>query len=239
MSSMRFRQLFDAGSSTYTYVLGDEASGAAAVIDPVRERIDELLQAVAEAGLRLEWALETHTHADHVTGGGLLQEKVGARMAVHHLANACSCADLSLSEGHVLNVGALELTCLETPGHTPDGVSFLVRAEKMVFTGDTLLIGTCGRTDFQGGDAGALYDAIHGKLFTLPDDVVVYPAHDYNGKTHTTIGVEKRQNARAAGRSREEFIQLMGSLNLPPPRRIAENLPANNRCGLDGTPHGA
>jgi glyoxylase-like metal-dependent hydrolase (beta-lactamase superfamily II) len=236
---MFFRQLFDPDSSTYSYVLGDPTTRAAAVIDPVRERVDELLAALADGDLQLEWALETHTHADHVTGGGLLRERTGARMAVHHLANACSCADRSLSDGDVLRAGALEMTCLETPGHTPDGMSFYLPAERMVFTGDTLLIGTCGRTDFQGGDAGALYDAIHGKLFTLPDEVLVYPAHDYKCCAHSTIGRERRENARAAGRSRGEFIQLMGSLNLPPPKKIAEAVPANARCGLDGTPHGA
>jgi sulfur dioxygenase len=238
-TDMFFRQLFDPDSSTYTYVLGDEASRAAAVIDPVRERIDEVIAALAEGELRLEWSLETHTHADHVTAGGLLRDRIGARMAVHHLANACSCADLSLADGELLRVGAIEIRCLETPGHTPDGLSFLVLDHKMVFTGDALLVGTCGRTDFQGGDAGALYDAIHQKLFTLPDEVVVYPGHDYKGNKQTTIGAEKRANTRAAGRTREEFIELMGSLNLPPPRKIAEAVPANARCGLDGTPHGA
>jgi glyoxylase-like metal-dependent hydrolase (beta-lactamase superfamily II) len=235
---MFFRQLFDPDSFTYTYVIGDEASQGAAVIDPVRERIDEVLGVISEHGLRLEWSLETHTHADHVTGGGLLRDKTGTRMAVHHLANACSCADRSLADGDIVRVGALEIRCLETPGHTPDGMCFLVNG-RMVFTGDTLLVGTCGRTDFQGGDAGALYDAIHRKLFTLPDDVIVYPGHDYQGNTQTTIGAEKRSNTRAAGRGRAEFVTLMGSLHLPPPTKIAEALPANARCGLDGTPHGA
>jgi glyoxylase-like metal-dependent hydrolase (beta-lactamase superfamily II) len=160
-------------------------------------------------------------------------------MAVHHLANACACADLSLSDGEVVRLGALELRCLETPGHTPDGISYLIQDHKMVFTGDTLLVGTCGRTDFQGGDAGALFDAIQRKLFILADDVVVYPGHDYKGSTQTTIGAEKRHNARLAGHTRDGFIALMGSLNLPPPRKLAEALPANARCGLDGTPHGA
>ena len=236
---MFFRQLFDPESSTFTYVLGDEETRAACVIDPVRERAADVLAALAEGNLRLEWTLETHTHADHVTGGGLLREKTGARMAVHHLANACSCADLSLSDGEVIRLGALELRCLETPGHTPDGISYLVPDQKLVFTGDTLLVGTCGRTDFQGGDAGSLWDSIHKKLFALDEDVVVYPGHDYKGNLRTTIGAEKQGNARTSGRTRDEFIQLMGSLNLPPPRKIAEALPANERCGLDGTPHGA
>jgi glyoxylase-like metal-dependent hydrolase (beta-lactamase superfamily II) len=236
---MFFRQLFDPESSTFTYVIGDEETRAACVIDPVRERAADVLAVLEEGNLRLEWALETHTHADHVTGGGLLREKTGARMAVHHLANACSCADLSLSDGEVVRLGALEIRCLETPGHTPDGLSFLIADHRMIFTGDTLLIGTCGRTDFQGGDAGNLWDSIQKKLFALPDETVVYPGHDYKGNQQTTIGAEKRQNARASGRTRDEFIQLMGSLNLPPPRKIVEALPANARCGLDGTPHGA
>lgn len=235
---MFFRQLFDPDSSTYTYVLGDERTRRAVVIDPVRERVDEVLAVLAEAGLELEYTLETHVHADHVTGGGLLRERTGARMGIHGLANDCACADVSLGDQDELVVGELRIAVLHTPGHTPDSVSYLVNG-RMVFTGDALLVGTCGRTDFQGGDPGALYDSLHERLFTLPDDVIVYPGHDYKGNTHTTIGQEKRANDRAAGRTREEFIALMRSLNLPPPRKLDEAVPANKRCGLDGTPHSA
>src|SRR6185369_9764596 len=170
-------------------------------------------------------SLETHTHADHVTGGGLLRERTGCRLAVHADANACGCSDLPLRDGDALSVGALAIRALATPGHTPDSLSYAVGSA--VFTGDALLVGTCGRTDFQGGDPGALYDSLQ-RLFQLPDDTIVYPGHDYQGRTHTHIGDERRGNTRAAGRTRDEFVALMRSLQLPPPRRIAEAVPANS-----------
>jgi glyoxylase-like metal-dependent hydrolase (beta-lactamase superfamily II) len=166
----------------------------------------------------------------------VLRERTGARLAIHHLANACACSDRSLADGDEVRVGAVTLRVLETPGHTPESVSYLVDG-RMVMTGDALLVGTCGRTDFQHGDPGALYDAIHARLFTLPDDVIVYPGHDYKGQTSSTIGRERAGNARLTGRTRDEFIALMSHLNLPPPRRIAEALPANERCGEGGIPH--
>lgn len=235
---MFFRQLFDPDTSTYTYVIADEDSKAAAVIDPVRERVDEVLALADKEGLSLQWALETHVHADHVTGGGLLRERTGARVAMHHAAGDCGCADLVLSEGAEIRLGRHRIRVIETPGHTPDSVSYLVD-DAMVFTGDALLVGTCGRTDFQGGDPGQLYDSLHGKLFRLPDDVVVWPGHDYQGKTHTTIGAERAGNARAAGRTRDEFIALMNGLQLPKPRRMDEAVPANRHCGLEREHHGA
>jgi glyoxylase-like metal-dependent hydrolase (beta-lactamase superfamily II) len=235
--TMFFRQLFDPESSTYTYLLGDEVSREAAVIDPVRERTAEILAALKEAGFSLHLSLETHVHADHVTGGGDLRTATGARLGMHALANECHCADLSLRGGDECAVGALRIRVLETPGHTSESVSYLVGT--MVFTGDALLVGTCGRTDFQGGDAGALFDSIHDVLFALPDDVVVYPGHDYQGHKSTTIGAEKLHNKRAVGRTRAEFIALMNGLNLPPPKKLAEAVPANRHCGLDGTPHSA
>lgn len=226
---MLFRQLFEPETSTFTYVLGDEAAGVAAVIDPVRERAHEVLAVVADAKLRLAFTLETHVHADHVTGGGILREATGARYGVHPAAG-CGCADVPLEDGAELRVGGIAIRVIHTPGHTPCSVSLLVD-RAMVLTGDALLVGTCGRTDFQGGDPGALYDAIHGRLFTLPDEVVVYPGHDYRGMTSSTIRREKRENGRAAGRTREAFIELMNGLGLPPPRRMAEAVPANLRCG--------
>src|SRR5262245_42138559 len=153
---MDVRQLFDPESSTYTYVVVDPAAKTAVVIDPVKDRLDELL--AAASGLKIEWSLETHTHADHITAAAAVRDKTGAQLGVHHAANACECSDRSLVHGDVLHVGALEIRCLETPGHTPDGMCYLIDGQA-VFTGDTLLVGTCGRTDFQGGDPGALYDA--------------------------------------------------------------------------------
>ncbi len=232
---MWFRQLFDPESSTFTYLVGDEPLGEALVIDPVRERVDEVVAALA--GRRLRWSLDTHVHADHVTAGSLLRERTGAQVVLPALASDCGCADLTLADGDVLELGELRVSALHTPGHTPEGLCYLVAGQ--VFTGDTLLVGTCGRTDFQGGDAGLLYDAIHGRLFTLPDDTVVWPGHDYKGANRTTIGAEKRANARVAGRTRGEFIALMAALHLPPPSKIDEAVPANRRCGLDRTPQGA
>jgi glyoxylase-like metal-dependent hydrolase (beta-lactamase superfamily II) len=232
---MWFRQLFDAESSTFTYLVGDEAARAALVIDPVRERIDDVIAALE--GRTLRWALDTHVHADHITAGALLRERTGAQVVLPALASDCGCADLTLADGDQLALGALTLRAIHTPGHTPESLCYLVAGQ--LFSGDALLVGTCGRTDFQGGDAGELYDSIHQRLFTLPDDTVVWPAHDYKGHTHTTIGEEKHGNARLAGHSRAEFIALMAELHLPPPRKLDEAVPANRRCGLDRTPQGA
>jgi sulfur dioxygenase len=233
VDGMWLRQLFDAESSTYTYLVGDGAE--ALVIDPVLERADEVVAALE--GRALRFTIDTHVHADHITAGSELRARTGARVVLPALASDCGCADLTLADGDTLTLGGLTLRALHTPGHTPEGLCYLVG--DALFTGDTLLVGTCGRTDFQGGDAGELYDSVHGKLYALPDATVVWPAHDYQGRTHTTIGAEKASNARLAGRTREEFVALMAGLHLPPPRKIAEAVPANRRCGLDRTPQGA
>jgi sulfur dioxygenase len=232
---MWFRQLFDPESSTYTYLVGDDASGDTLVIDPVRGREADVLALLA--GRTLRFTVDTHVHADHITAGSLLRERTGARIALPALASDCGCADLTLADGDELRVGTLVLRVVHTPGHTPESVCLV--AGDQVFTGDTLLVGTCGRTDFQGGDAGALYDSITRRLYALPDATTVWPGHDYAGHTSTTIGAERSGNARVAGRSRAEFIALMDSLHLPPPRKIEEAVPANRRCGLDRTPQGA
>jgi glyoxylase-like metal-dependent hydrolase (beta-lactamase superfamily II) len=229
---MIFRQLFDAESSTYTYLIGDSFSRRAALIDPVLEQTDRDLRLVAELGLELDVVLETHVHADHVTAAGLLRERTGAR-TVASVAGA-PCVDRRVRHGESVRIGELALTVLETPGHTDDGLSYLLGDR--VFTGDTLLVRSAGRTDFQNGDAGQLYDAITTVLFRLPDETLVYPAHDYKGMTVSTIGEEKRLNPRIAGKSREEFIALMGALALPPPKKLAIAVPANRACGA--LPHG-
>lgn len=221
------RQLFDADSSTYTYLLGDRAAGVAALIDPVREHVERDLALVAQLGLRLTHVLDTHVHADHVTGAGELRARTGAR--THASAIGAPCVDVALHDGDVVAIGDLRLTALATPGHTDDGVTFALPGA--VFTGDTLLVRGCGRTDFQNGDAGALYDSVVGRLFTLPDATIIYPGHDYRGHTSSTIGEERAHNPRLAGRSRDEFIALMASLALPPPRKLAEAVPANRACG--------
>lgn len=224
---MLFRQLFDRDSSTYTYLLADEQTRAAVLIDPVREQVERDLELIDELGLRLVYVLDTHTHADHVTGAGLLRERTGARTVT--AVGAAPCADLHVADGHVLTVGDLSIEVLATPGHTDDSLSF--RVGDRVFTGDALLIRAAGRTDFQSGDAGHLYASITERLFTLSDDTLVYPGHDYRGHTVSTIGEEKRFNRRIARRSREDFVEVMDGLNLPAPKRIHEAVPANRACG--------
>lgn len=224
---MIFHQLHDPATFTYTYLLGDEGSRQAVLIDPVREQLERDVTLLREQGLALRYILETHVHADHVTAASALRERTGAQTAVSQ--RGASCADRKLAEGDRLCIGALELRVLETPGHTDDSLSFVLGDR--VFTGDALLIGGTGRTDFQNGDAGVLYDSITGKLFALPDATLVFPGHDYRGQKVTTIGAEKRENPRLAGRSREEFSALMARLDLPRPAHIDEAVPANRACG--------
>jgi glyoxylase-like metal-dependent hydrolase (beta-lactamase superfamily II) len=223
-----FEQLFDPESSTYTYLLGDDVAKLALLIDPVVEQVERDLERVAAHGLKLVYTLETHVHADHVTGGAALTERTGSRPVVSR-KSPVECEAVRLSQGDRLTVADLAIEVLETPGHTPESLSYVVGDK--VFTGDALLIGTCGRTDFQGGDAGTLWDSIQTRLFALPEATVVYPAHDYNGRTSSTIGAEKRGNSRVTGRTRAEFVALMDHLGLPPPKKIDVALPANLACG--------
>ena len=223
-------QLFDAVSSTYSYVLVDPRTLDAVMIDPVDSQFDVYSALIGREALRLRYVLETHTHADHITGSSLLRERTGAKAAAP-LPCGIVAADLQLEDGEELRFGDETIRALNTPGHTAGSMSYLWR--DCVFTGDTLLIGGCGRTDFQSGDAGVLYDSITQKLYALPDATVVFPAHDYKGRTFSTIGDEKRTNARVAGRSREQFIHLMGELQLPRPRMIDIAVAANQRLGQD------
>lgn len=226
---MIFRQLFDADTWTYTYLIGDPLSGEAIFIDPVKGHVEEYLGLLAECGLKLKYTLETHVHADHVTGSGLLRQKTGAKTGVNPLCGA-SLADLALQDGEILRFGAEEIRVIATPGHTPGSISFLWRDR--LFTGDSLFINGCGRTDFQGGDPGALYDAITTRLFSLPGEFLVYPGHDYNGRYVSCIAQERTLNPRLAGKSREEFIAIMNNLKLPPPKYIGIAVPANRMCGF-------
>ena len=221
------RQLFDLESSTYTYLIADRSAGVAALIDPVAEQLERDLGLVAELGLRLTHVLDTHVHADHLTAAGALRARTGAR--THASAAGAPCVDVALVDGDVIQLGAVALIAMATPGHTDDGLTFAVPGA--VFTGDTLLVRSCGRADFQNGDAGALYDSITTRLFTLPDDTLVYPGHDYQGRTVTTIGEEKRWNPRLAGKDKAAFVAIMGQLDLPPPRKLAIAVPANRACG--------
>lgn len=238
---MIFRQLFDQESSTYTYLLADERSREALLIDPVLEQAERDVTLVSQLGLQLRLVLDTHIHADHITAAGVLRERTGA----HTLAGerGAQCVDRHLAPDEIVRLSGLALRVLSTPGHTRDSVSYLLldpsddsKPGDRVFTGDALLIRAAGRTDFQSGDAGALYDSITRQLFTLPDSTLVYPGHDYAGRTVTSVAEEKRWNARIAGRSREQFIEVMRALNLPEPTRIHEAVPANQACGRAPAP---
>jgi glyoxylase-like metal-dependent hydrolase (beta-lactamase superfamily II) len=228
-------QLFDVESSTFTYFLIDRATREAMAIDSVDRQVERDLALIKRLDLKLRYALETHAHADHITGAARLVAATGALSAA---PSGCGIlpANVQMQDGDVLLFGVAEqLRALHTPGHTAGSMSFLWRGN--VFTGDALLIDGCGRTDFQGGDAGALYDSIHSKLFALPDITRVYPAHDYRGNAVSTIGWEKRHNARLANRSRADFVDLMAHLNLPRPKMMDVAVPANRNLGV--IPHAA
>ena len=226
---MLFRQLFDRESCTYTYLVADDAAHVAALIDPVRENVARDLELMEQLGVTLTHIFETHVHADHITGAGELRKRTSAKSHVARDGGA-PCADVLLDDGDVVRVGAIELRVLATPGHTSDCLSFALGDR--VFTGDALFIRGCGRTDFQNGDAGTLYDSVMTKLFSLPEATLVYPGHDYRGMSVSTVGEEKRHNPRlGGGTTREAFIAKMAALVLPPPAKIAEALPANLACG--------
>ena len=229
-SSIGFRQLFDHETWTFTYLLWDLETSEGVIIDPVRENFERDFCLVGELGLHMVYALDTHVHADHITSLGMLQEKFGLQTAVGE-PSGVPCADIMLNDGDTLRFGKHDLSALATPGHTNSCTSFKV--ENMVFTGDTLFIRGCGRTDFQQGDPVILYQSITQKLYTLPDETLVYPGHDYNGKSVSTIIEEKQHNRRIpATQTEADFAKLMNSLNLPMPKRINEAVPANMACGF-------
>ncbi|MCY7305491.1 MAG: MBL fold metallo-hydrolase, partial [Rhodoferax sp.] len=226
---MRPIQLYDSASSTYTYVLFDEASRDALIIDPVDVQVERDLAVLRQYGLKLAWTVETHAHADHITSAALLAEHAGARTAAPSGCGITTAA-VQLDHNDVLRFGAEQLRGLHTPGHTAGSMCYLWRDH--VFTGDTLLINGCGRTDFQSGSAAALYHSITAVLFALPDATIVWPGHDYQGRTHSTIGEEKSGNARLAGRTEVEFTRIMDNLQLPRPKRMDEAVPANLSSGV-------
>ena len=229
-------QLFDPASSTYTYVLFDAATHDALIIDPVDAQLERDLALLRQHGLRLQWALETHAHADHITSAGLLAEHAGAKTAVP-AGCGIDTAAVQLQDGDTLAFGGETLKALHTPGHTSGSMSYLWRDH--VFTGDTLLINGCGRTDFQSGSATALYHSLTQILFALPDATTVWPGHDYQGRSHSHIGHEKAHNARVAGKTLQEFITIMDDLKLPKPQRIDEAVPANRSSGIRHDADGA
>jgi sulfur dioxygenase len=232
---MIVRQLLDDTSSTFTYVLADPQRGDAVIIDPVAGQFERDAAVLTELGVTLKYTLETHIHADHVTGSAEIRTRLGARAVVSSAAGV-DCADIDIDNGGTLSFGDYTLVARHTPGHTAGCVSWVVSdgPRTFAFTGDTLLIGGCGRTDFQGGSAHALYTSVNEQLFNLPDDTVVFPGHDYRGQTSSTIGHEKRDNPRLRdGINESEFVAIMANLNLAPPKRIDVAVPANRKCGRE------
>lgn len=226
-----FRQLQDPASSTYTYLLGDPETGSAVLIDPVFEQAQREAALIAELGLKLKYTLDTHLHADHITAAWRLKLMLGSQIAISAAAGT-SGADIELKPGDRLSFGKRWLEARATPGHTNGCMSYVLDDQSMVFTGDALLIRGSGRTDFQQGDASTLFRSVRTQLFTLPDDCIVYPAHDYNGQTASSIFEEKRFNPRLGGdRDEHDFEGYMENLGLAHPKRIDEALPANAVCG--------
>jgi len=228
---MLFRQLFDPQSSTYSYLLADESSGQAILIDPVFEQVRRDSALISELGLTLVASLETHVHADHVTGAWLLKQKHGSKMTA---AQACGINDLdvALSHGDTVAFGHRSLQARETPGHTSGCTTYVLDDESMAFTGDTLLIRGCGRTDFQGGSARSLYNSVHSQIFTLPPTCLLYPGHDYRGLSVTSVAEEKQFNPRlGSGIGEADFAGYMNNMNLPHPKQIDIAVPANLHCG--------
>ena len=226
---MIFRQLFDNTSSTYTYLMAERQGGEALLIDPVLENTGQYVRLIEELDLKLVKAVDTHIHADHVTALGALHNQTGCITAMGAMSRA-ECVSVHFHEGDKLSADNLHLDILYTPGHTDDSYSFLL--PDRVFTGDTLLIRGTGRTDFQNGDPATQYDSLFDKLLTLPKDTLVYPAHDYNGMTVSTIGEEKRYNPRLQVSSRQAYIDLMNGLELDAPRLMDIAVPANRACGV-------
>ena len=226
---MIFRQLFDSVSGTYTYLLASRRGGEALIIDPVLEKVDRYLQLIRELDLKLVKAVDTHLHADHITGLGALRDRTHCITVMGEQTKA-DVVSMRLSEGEKLSIEGLSLDVLYTPGHTDDSYSYLL--DDRVFTGDTLLIRGTGRTDFQNGDPRQQYESIFGKLLKLPESTLVFPAHDYKGEMVSTIGEEKAFNPRLQVKSVDEYVTLMNNLNLPNPKMMDVAVPANMKVGL-------
>lgn len=232
---MLIRQLFDPETSTYTYLLADLAAKEAVLIDPVLEQVERDARLMRELELRLVATLETHVHADHVTGAAALREVLGSQVVLGARSGAAG-ADRLLEDGERVEFGRHWVEARLTPGHTDGCVTWVTDDRKAAFTGDALFIRGCGRTDFQQGDAQTLYRSVHEKVFSLDDDAVVYPGHDYKGCSSSTVAEEKRHNPRlGGGRTEAEFVAIMDALKLPKPKQIDVAVPANLRCGVRST----
>lgn len=231
---MIFKQLFEPLSSTYTYLLGCEETGQALLIDPVINSMDRDLGAIRALDLRLAYTLDTHVHADHITAALELKKRTGSKIAAPAI-DRLPCVDTPIEEGRPFQLGSISLNGLHTPGHTDGHFAYL--AADRVFTGDALLIDGCGRTDFQNGDAETLYRSVTQKLFSLADEMLVYPAHDYTGRHVSSVAQERTRNPRlGGGKTLEEFKRIMSGLNLPYPKFIDYAVPGNRLCGV--CPHG-
>lgn len=231
---MLFRQLIDPDSSTYTYLLSCQQTGETVLIDPVLDSVERDLKILHEADLKLSYTLDTHIHADHLSGAHRLKSLTGCQIA-YPAIDELPCSDIGIVEAQVFRVGNIDIHPLFTPGHTDHHHAYLVDngTQLMLFSGDALLIESCGRTDFQSGDASILYHSIHEKFFSLPDDTLVYPCHDYEGRHITTIAQEKQRNPRLGqNRSLAEFVSIMDSMDLPYPRKIDFAVPGNLKCGV-------
>ncbi len=226
---MIFHQFFEKESSTYTYLIASEQTHEAVLIDPVASEIESYAKKLNEHNLTLVYSLDTHVHADHVTAANLLREKFGCKTVLHRHSGV-ACGDIFITDRSAIRVGEILIEARYTPGHTNACTSYVV--DGMVFTGDALLIDGCGRTDFQEGSAETLYDSIHQQIFTLADETIVYPGHDYKGRLSSTVGHERLNNARLGqGKSKQDFVQIMTNLDLPYPKKIDIALPANKACG--------
>ena len=231
---MLLKQLFDQETWTYTYLLADEQTREAVIIDPVVEQVERDLRLLDELGLHLKFTLDTHVHADHVTASGLLRHKTGAVSGLSATAEV-ACVDQPLHHGDTLAFGSITMEVRETPGHTDGCLTYVVQddGQTYAFTGDALFIRGCGRTDFQQGDSATLYRSVHQQIFSLPEDTLIYPGHDYRGHSVSTVKEEKAHNPRLKlDISEEQFVEIMAGLNLSHPKRIHEALPANLACGL-------
>lgn len=230
---MLFRQWQDPDSCTFTYLISCPDTGETVLIDPVLDTAERDLQRLQEMGLKLTYTLDTHVHADHLTGARRLREMAGSRIAFP-AADELACADIPIREGEPFQVGRITINPLFTPGHTDHHHAYLIDngTQQMLFTGDALLIDACGRTDFQSGDATTLYRSIQDKFFSLPDETLVYPCHDYDGRKVSSIGQERARNPRlGGGKGEAEFVAIMDGLDLPYPRKIDFAVPGNQDCG--------
>jgi len=230
------RQFIDPETSTHTYLLVDEPSREAILIDTVLEQFERDRTLLRELNLTLRYTLETHVHADHITAANLFRKEQGSEVGVSAAAGVTA-ADIEFGDGDIVRFGSTILEVCSTPGHTDGCVTYLCREQSMAFTGDALLIRGCGRTDFQQGDAALLFDSVRNKIFSLPDETLLFPGHDYKGRMVTTVGEEKRLNPRLRlDKSEADFVAIMDQLDLAYPKKVDVAVPANLECGLLAVP---